>query len=205
MGKEEIIKQAQRILEETQNNYRGSLAQAKELIKNILGVNSSFFQELDKIKFNRSVPTATRDGVRHVLKSFINYVHNDLLYHTSFERKIQIETVSDYLDQARILLEKKGIHPAAPAVIIGASLEEFLRNWLEETGSDMGEIKPNLDSYAKELRSMELIDKQDLKDITSWGGIRNDAAHGRWKNVEDKNRIKIMLEGVNLFMRKHSE
>lgn len=60
-------------------------------------------------------------------------------------------------------------------------------------------------AFSTELRRQEKITKQDLKDIVSWGGTRNDAAHGQWENVEDRNRIKLMLEGVNLFMRKYSE
>jgi hypothetical protein len=54
------------------------------------------------------------------------------------------------------------------------------------------------------LRAAELISSQDVKDITSWAGIRNHAAHGDWEEVADRQRIKIMLEGVNLFMRRYS-
>ncbi len=43
-----------------------------------------------------------------------------------------------------------------------------------------------------------------MKDITSWAGLRNHAAHGEWDEVKDKTRVSIMLEGVNLFMRKYS-
>jgi hypothetical protein len=42
-----------------------------------------------------------------------------------------------------------------------------------------------------------------VKDITSWGGLRNHAAHGEWDEVSDKKRVGLMLEGVNLFMRKY--
>lgn len=62
-----------------------------------------------------------------------------------------------------------------------------------------------MDSYAKVLREADLITKQDVKDITSWSGLRNHAAHGEWAEVNDKNRISIMLGGVNLFMRKYGE
>ncbi len=133
-----------------------------------------------------------------------SYVENDLLRNMSIEREIKIETVSEYLEQAEILLNDKSVHPAAAAVIIGASLEEFLRNWLQELQFDLTTIKNSIDSYTKELKALEKLNKQDLKDIVSWGGIRNDAAHGHWVNVEDRNRIKLMLEGVNLFMRKYS-
>ena len=63
--------------------------------------------------------------------------------------------------------------------------------------------KPTLDSWAKALRSKELISKQDIKDITAWGGLRNHAAHGHWDKVEDKRTTSLMFQGVNLFMRKH--
>ena len=45
--------------------------------------------------------------------------------------------------------------------------------------------------------------KQDIKDITAWAGIRNDAAHGYWEKVESKENISLMLQGINLFMRKY--
>ncbi len=84
-------------------------------------------------------------------------------------------------------------------------MEEFLRNWIEEKDLSIGNKKPSLDSYAKTLREEELITKQDVKDITSWAGLRNHAAHGEWDEVKDKSRIALMLEGVNLFMRKYGE
>ncbi|NJC97401.1 MAG: hypothetical protein C3F07_10120 [Anaerolineales bacterium] len=121
----------------------------------------------------------------------------------TMERRAQIDVVSDFLSQAERLLSTKNVHPAAPTVIIGASLEEFLRNWIEEVGLSLGNKKLSLDAYATILREAELIAKQDIKDITSWSGLRNHAAHGEWGEVQDKQRINLMLEGVNLFMRKY--
>ena len=87
---------------------------------------------------------------------------------------------------------------------MGATLEEFLRTWVESAGLSIGSRKPGLESFTVVLRDAELITKQDAKDITSWGGLRNHAAHGEWSEVSDKQRIALMLEGVNLFMRKYS-
>ena len=47
-----------------------------------------------------------------------------------------------------------------------------------------------------------IITKHDIKDITSWAGIRNDATHGNFEEVNDRKRILNAIEGVNLFMRK---
>lgn len=105
---------------------------------------------------------------------------------------------------AHTLLESKNVHPAAPAVLIGATLEEFLRTWSEAEALPLGSRKPGLEAYSQLLREAGLITKQDGKDITSWAGIRNHAAHGDWDEVSDGNRVSLMLEGINLFMRKYS-
>ena len=97
------------------------------------------------------------------------------------------------------------MHPAAPAVLGGAALEEFLRNWIEEANLPLGNKKASIDTYTGLLREADLITKQDAKDITAWAGIRNHAAHGEWDEVKDKQRIQLMLEGINLFMRKYTK
>ena len=102
------------------------------------------------------------------------------------------------------MLDDKRVHPAAPALLIGASLEEFLRNWAEEQNLTGTAKNPGLDSFAGKLKQANLITKQDAKDITSWGGLRNSAAHGEFDQIQ-KESISLMLQGVNLFMRKYSD
>lgn len=65
--------------------------------------------------------------------------------------------------------------------------------------------RPGIDAYAKTLQANNLLSKLDVKDITSWAGIRNHAAHGEWEEVGDIGCIRLVLEGVNLFIRKHTE
>lgn len=89
--------------------------------------------------------------------------------------------------------------------MIGACLEEFLGNWIEEQDLSIEPSRPSLDTYGKVLKEAEFITKQDFKDITSWAGLRNHAAHGEWEEVTDKKRVTLMLEGVNLFMRKYGK
>lgn len=204
MTKEELIKQSQRIISLAKENPQSGLTQAIEFLRIYAGEKTSFYKILSELN-RKAIDTYKLNYVSSTLNSFIQFVENDLLRSVSLERQIQIETVSDYLSQAEDLLNDKRVHPAAPAVLIGASLEEFLRNWLEDLEFDLSSIKNSLDAYSTELRKQDKITKQDLKDIISWGGIRNDAAHGHWENVNDINRIRLMLEGVNLFMRKYSE
>ncbi|AZJ32236.1 hypothetical protein SAMN05444344_2962 [Tenacibaculum mesophilum] len=204
MTKEDLIRNAERIKKTSKDNAHGGLVEAREFLRIYAGEDSSFYKTLAQLKSGAYDSTKT-SRVNGVLTTFIDFVNNDLLRSISLEREIQIDTVSDYLEQAEKLLNDKKVHPAAPAVIIGASLEEFLRNWLEDSGFDITTIKNSLDAYSTELKKQNKISKQDLKDIVSWSGTRNDAAHGHWESVEDRKRIKLMLESVNLFMRKYSE
>ena len=204
MTKEEILNNCDRIIKDTQERPLGGLIQAREFIRITIGENSSFYKSLEQLH-NSAYDDVKFKIVKQILSSFGEFVKNDLLRSISLEREIQINTVSDYLEQAESLLNDNKVHPAAPSVIIGASLEEFLRNWLEEEQVDLTTIKNSLDAYTTELKKLNKISKQDVKDLTSWSGIRNDAAHGHWDNVADRKRIKLMLEGVNLFMRKYGD
>jgi len=205
MNTDDLVKNANRIIKSTKTeNAMSMFAEAKEFLRIYAGEKSAFFKQLESFS-PREFPSDISSAIQETLEAFISYVENGLLEGVSIERKAQIDVVSDFLDQANTLLNSNGVHSAAPASIIGAALEEFLRNWVEEADLSIGGKKPGLDSYTKVLREAKLITRQDVKDITSWSGLRNHAAHGQWNEVEDKSRISIMLEGVNLFMRKYGE
>lgn len=203
MTKEEIMQQIDRLHIIAENDPCGSLLQAKEFFKIYIGRESYFLKSLEKIDIHSFYDDIRRE-VLIVLRSFKQYLENNLHRTISIQREIQLDTVSDYLDQAQTLLNDKKVHPAAAVVIIGASLEEFLRNWLEDLDFDLSNIKNSIDAYSHELKKLEKINKQDVKDIISWGGSRNEAAHGHWESVEDRDKINLMLAGVNLFIRKYS-
>lgn len=205
MNKDELITQAKRLARTSKDKYNAGLtAEIMEFLRVYAGEKSAFYKNLSKLKPDWSEDYVAECSINS-LKAFIRYIENGLLDGVSIERKAQIEVVSDFLDQANTLLNTSGVHPAAPAVIIGAALEEFLRTWIEEIELSLGGKKPSLDSFAKVLREAELISKQDLKDITSWSGLRNHAAHGEWEDVGDPKRVSLMLEGVNLFMRQYGK
>lgn len=182
---------------------RGSYAQACEFLKTYAGEKSSFLKSALEVSGYQSDYRAS--STSSILLSFAEYIEAGLKEEITPVRRAQIDVVNDLLDQAYKLLEDNSVHGAAPAVLIGATLEEFLRTWVEKEGLPLGNMKPSLDTYAKVLRESDLIDKQDLKDITAWTGIRNDAAHGHWQKVESKEKISLVLQGVNLFLRKYQK
>ncbi len=200
MNPEDLVNQAGRIISGSQDG-RQKLVEAQEFLRLYAGENSSFFKQISGLSI-LEVPGLLADQVKTSLSAFIEYVRNGLLDGVSIKRQAEMDVVSEFLEQAQNLLDINEVHPASPTMIIGAVLEEFLRNWVSDVDLSI-EGKPGIDSYAKALRKDDLIEKQDIKDITSWAGLRNHAAHGEWEKVSDKKRIGMMFDGVNLFMRRY--
>jgi len=185
----------------SQESADAAKAQVSEFLRQYGGPKSAFTAQAERV--GSWPPEFAFASLKAIVESFIEYVEAGLAQGLSPERQAKLDVVSDILEQAHFMLERAGYHPAAAAVLIGASLEEFLRAWVESVEISLGNAKPGIDAYCKVLRSQELITKQDAKDITSWAGIRNHAAHGEWEQVSNVDRIRLMLDGVNLFMRQH--
>jgi hypothetical protein len=203
MEVEKKLEIANKILNRHGNGY-GYYSEALEFFRIYVGTKSSFYKQLLTLP-NKVNPDYLSKHTFSILYGYINYTKDGLETGVSFEVQIQIDTISDYLQQATFILEDKKIHPAAACIIIGASLEEFLRSFVESENIEIDSDRRGIDEYSKKLRVQELITKQDYKDITSWAGLRNDAAHGHWEKVEDREKIIIMLSGVNLFIRAYTK
>lgn len=205
MKTDELLVQAHRILQQCGNSRTilGTLSEAQELVRTTAGERSAFYLALAGIE-RRSNEEYLANQVRSTFEGFVRHLENGLLGGASLLRQARADVESDLLEQAQQLLSSTDYHPAAAAVLVGAILEDFVRTWTEEAGLELGTRKPGLEAYTGLLRDAALISKQDAKDITSWGGIRNSAAHGRWAEVEDPARIRVMLEGVNLFLRRYA-
>lgn len=158
----------------------GVKAQVSEFLRVYAGPKSAFYKAATEAQGWGGDQGKTLVAV---LDNFVSFLRAGLHSEVSPERKAQLDVVSDFLAQAHALLGEKGIHPAATAVLAGAALEEFLRTWVEAQTLSLGSRKPSIDAYTATLREAELIDKQDVKDITSWAGLRNHAAHGEWDQV----------------------
>jgi len=207
MDASEMIQQAEALRarirayarKDTDEDYgEAAKAQVCEFLRVYAGPKSAFLRQADAARRYSGYLVTTLDSI---LGSFIEYLKAGLASGISPERRAQLDVVSDILGQANALLDDDRYHPAAAAILIGASLEEFLRTWVEAEGLSIGGGKPGVDTYCKMLKTADFITKQDVKDVTSWAGIRNHAAHGEWDEVSDRARIRLMLEGVNLFMR----
>lgn len=202
MDKEKILEIGQSItVPPNIHTVLAKQAEIKNFIAAVAGKNNAFYEAVGR---TRVTTVLASEQLKAILESFLSSVRNDLVSNASYERRIQTTVVNDYLSQAEDLLSKMEFHPATSATLIGASLEEFLRNWALDQNLISEDIKPSIDGYASVLKKEGLINKQDYKDIISWAGLRNDAAHGHWELVSNRDRITNMLDGVNLFVKKYS-
>ena len=54
-------------------------------------------------------------------------------------------------------------------------------------------------AYAKALRQVDVLNRQDMKDVTQMAGLRNDAAHGIHETLSRKG-ASLMEQQANLFL-----
>lgn len=208
MNRQDLAAQAERVAamfdaiqRDDSDAYGAAHSHAAEFLRRFAGADSEFLGSLKAIH-PYYADLAARNASA-ILRSFRLFVEEGLHQALSPEQEAQLEVVSDLLDQARQLLSDNRVHPAAPIVLAGATLEEFLRRWADRESIDSAATR-NLSTLASALRARGLISKQDEKEIISWAGLRNAAAHGDWDTVSDRQRARIMLESVSLFLRQHS-
>lgn len=138
-------------------------------------------------------------GVAQALRRWVASVEAGIATARPYEARARIDAADDLIEQAQVLLDDQQIHEAAPIVLVGAAVEMFLRAEIYEHGLTLTG-KPGINTYADTLQKAGHLTVQDRKEITSWAGLRNDAAHGQFDDLS-RERASLMLEAVNLFMR----
>lgn len=120
-----------------------------------------------------------------------------------FNEMVDAELFTDILGQAEYLLSQGYFR--ASIVAAGVALESHLRKLAERNSisitNDEGKYI-SADSLNGELRKKEIIDKTLNKSITSWLGLRNDAAHPDTKEINE-GLIEPMIAGIRVFIEKY--
>lgn len=137
--------------------------------------------------------------VLHALRDDIN---NDRT--ASLVELVHGDVFSDFLDMAQHLLDQK--YKDAAAVIAGSSLEAHLRALATKHGVsvvDAGGLPKKAETINQELDKANVyIAKTDLKNVTSWLGLRNDAAHGNYAKYLD-GQVGLLIASVRDFMTRY--
>lgn len=156
------------------------------------------------LEFEKEVKKNTLDSVLYgkgILKGAKNEIENGWYFST--KALISAEIFTDFLEMAEYLLEENYKDPAA--VMIGSVLEQHLRKLCESNEIDFfyvrdgKQISKKAEALNSELSSSDIYSKLDQKNVTSWLGLRNNAAHGNY-NSYSKEQVRLMYEGVSNFI-----
>jgi len=176
----------------------GALIKSKEYIKSHIGESNEFYWAIATLEDGFA-----KEKLIALLESLSQYIKDGLFLELSPKDQAIQEIASDTLSQALLMLDNQQNHPAASCFLAGVTLETYLRKWIEREKIPIAG-NPSIKKYADALKSANKIKSQDVKDIDSWAGLRNHAAHGQWAEIADKKRVQLMVEGIGLFVRKYS-
>ena len=93
--------------------------------------------------------------------------------------------------------------------MIGSVLEENLRQLCNNNGIDVefekdgNYIPKKADRLNADLAKAEVYTKLDQKAVTMWLDLRNNAAHGKYKEYSNE-QVELMLQGVTEFLARMS-
>ena len=124
-------------------------------------------------------------------------------YLTGLEETIHRDIFDDFLEMSAYLVGQGYKDPAA--VMAGSTLEIHLRKLCDK--NDIETTKPNGEPKKNNLLNQELAQegvytKSDLKSVTAWLDIRNNAAHGHPEEYT-KEQVELMIDGVRNFIVRH--
>ena len=171
----------------------------KQTIKDIAPKNSEYWLYANSITEPYSFKLIY--NLIGILKSLRDDYAKDFL--NSINEMVDAEVFADILEQAEYLLKQDYFR--ASAVVAGVALESHLRKLAEKnsiliTTDDGKYIKA--DSLNGALLKNNIFDKTMHKSVTSWLGLRNDAAHPDSKEIND-GLIEPMIAGIRVFIQQY--
>lgn len=144
-------------------------------------------------------------SVAELLEQWMAGSASGLLQGQPYEVRSRVDAATDLMEQVDSLLSDSKVHPAAPIMLAGAALEEVLRSLWEKAGRpSLAGGRPSMDAYAEALVKSQVLDRQDVKDVKSMAGRRNEAAHGEFEKIDDARVARGMVDQVNLFLQRHA-
>ena len=186
--------------------FSGSDAETRTLFTRMLAAierltpaGSTYRQQAEDVRKAPHIGSSVLDlaGVLQALRD--DYAAG---YMKSIEELIHADVFADFLEMA-VELQAKGFKDPA-AVIAGSVLEEHLRKLAVahgvaiETGG-----KPNkADTINADLVKKEAYSKVTAGQVRGWLGIRNAAAHGRYKEYDD-GQVAALIRDVRAFLDRH--
>jgi len=182
--------------------FQAFRTQSLFFIKNLLGENSTYFQEFNEITKTTNVVTLL--SATMILKSLKEDIEQGWI--RTYKQLVSAEIFSDFLEMGEYLLIEGYKDPAA--VIIGSTLEENLRqlclgNSINLTIEKDGKSIPKrADLLNTELQKNGVYNVLEQKSITAWLDLRNKAAQGKY-NEYANDQVRQMFQGVKSFITRY--
>lgn len=179
------------------------ISKSKAFVARTVGTNSEYYKDITSILTQRNYYPGTQ--LKFIVGTVIA-LKEDLEsdYLKSYSEILNSNIFSDYMEIAEHLLENG--YKDSSAVIIGSTLETELRKLCEKNNIEIEVIGHNgktsfkkADSMNSELAKESVYSKINQKQVTSWLGIRNSAAHGKYSEYT-KQDVKLMLDGIKNFI-----
>ncbi len=142
-----------------------------------------------------------------VLVGYLRALREDIEqgYLRRWEELVRADLFSNLLDIASHFLGEGFLDAAA--VMAGGALEQHLRNLCIKKGilsaTDPDPHRYTLWELREKLIADRYIDASENRSIKNWAKIRNRAAHRGDPEIKP-DEIRLMIEGIALFIRKHS-
>jgi hypothetical protein len=171
-------------------------------LKSLYGLNHPYYNDFND-RCQKPYFHETENG-KGILLAVQEEIENGWI--NTLKGLVTAEIFSNFIEMAEHLLEQK--YKDASAVIIGSTLEEHLKNLCNDNAIHTIEKKANgkevrltADQLNIELAKNGVYNKIAQKEITSYLGIRNSAAHGHYSHY-DQQQVAQMLYGVTTFISK---
>ena len=178
---------------------RELLTRSIAAIERATGKTSDYSQQVSECAGTADYPFEHLANVIGVAKSLLSDLRNGYL--KSLEEIIHADVFADYLEMADHLVEN-GYKDAA-AVIAGSTLEAHIWNLCSKWGVNGGP-STKADVLNAELVKAGTYNKLEQKNVTSWLGLRNSAAHGKYNDYDDR-QVSLLIASVREFISRHPE
>ncbi|MDD5087593.1 MAG: hypothetical protein PHI18_02180 [bacterium] len=138
------------------------------------------------------------DVLLGILKAAKRDFANGLLIHPRIVATA--DSMADILDQAEHLL-LNDYHVAA-CVLVGGAMESTLRTMWEVQYKGEQVPKPSMNEFNQRLHKASAYDAVTFRQISAYGQLRNNAAHGKYDEV-DKPRVEDFLRFTREFIMRY--
>jgi len=173
---------------------------ALSFLERTFGTNSTLYKEFDSsVRDTSSYYTERGTGI---LKAARTELAGGWVFTT--KGLVSAEVFTDFIEMAEHFLTEK--YKDAAAVITGSVLEEHLRQLCQKNSVPLTFNRPDgstghkrADAMNADLVRAGVYNQLEQKNVTSWLGYRNSAAHGKYADY-DNQQVALMLRGVTEFV-----